>query len=168
MEAPDAGTWAGDVRALMTQIAALLDEPVERAFIATMATRRYPAFNELMRSSQRRALPAWQEMVARAVDRGEVSGEVNAGAVLSMIISPLVTISLFQERLVTAREIDVFVELICRATTPATGESSLAEREQGGRSARRSASRATARMTASRKRPAAAKATSKHAKPASK
>jgi AcrR family transcriptional regulator len=115
-EAPDTGTWAGDVRALMTQIAALLDGPVERALIATMATRRYPAFNELMRSSQRRSLPAWHEAVARAIDRGEVSQDLNAGAVLTMIISPLVTISLFEERRVTAREIDMFAELVRRAT----------------------------------------------------
>jgi AcrR family transcriptional regulator len=156
-EAPDTGTWAGDVRALMTQIAALLDEPVERALIATMATRRYPAFNELMRESQRRVLPAWQAMVARAVDRGEVSSEVSTGAVLSMIISPLVTISLFEERLVTAREIGVYVDLLCRATNPATADSSPAARGHGGTSAREGTTKATARDAASRKRAAAKK-----------
>jgi AcrR family transcriptional regulator len=168
MEAPDTGTWAGDVRGLMTQVAGLLDEPVERAFIATMATRRYPAFNELMRTSQRRALPGWQAMVARAVDRGEVSRSVNAGAILSMIISPLVTISLFEERPVTAREIGVFVELICRATTPATGKSSPAVRKQGERSARGSTTKATARTAASGKGAGVAKLASKPAMPASK
>jgi AcrR family transcriptional regulator len=126
LEAPDTGTWAGDVRTLMKQIAALLDEPVERALIATMATRRYPAFNELMRNTQREALPAWQAMIRRAVDRGEVDEHLNAGAVLSMTTSPLVTISLFEERRVSAREIDVFVDLICRATTPSPSEPSPA------------------------------------------
>jgi AcrR family transcriptional regulator len=152
-EAPDTGTWAGDVRALMTQIAALLDEPVERALIATMATRRYPAFNELMRSSQRRALPAWHEAVARAVERGEVSRDVNAGAVLTMIISPLVTISLFEERRVTAREIDMFAELVRRATLPAAHASAPDADGQRGRSKQAPARKAAARKAVEPKVP---------------
>ena len=130
MDAPDTGTWAGDVRALMTQVAALLDEPVERAFIATMATRRYPAFNELMRTSQRDVLPAWQEMVARAMERGEVSRDLNTNALLNMIVSPLVTITLFEERPVTPREIGVFADLVCRATAPAHGDSAPPARKR--------------------------------------
>jgi AcrR family transcriptional regulator len=159
MEPPDTGTWVGDVRALMTQMAALLDEPVERALIATMATARYPAFNQLMRSSQRRALPAWQKMVARGVERGEVSPDLHAGAVLTMILSPLVSISLFEERRVTAREIGTFADLVRRATLPVAGEGRPVTRGQSKRPSHSSARTVAERGPATAKRPATTNAT---------
>jgi hypothetical protein len=126
-----------------------------------MATARYPAFNQLMRSSQRRALPAWQAMIARAVDRGEVSPELHAGAVLNMIVSPLVTISIFEERRVTAREIGMFAELVRRATLAGAGEGGPVTRGQSKRPSHSSARRVAERGPATAKRPATTNATGK-------
>ena len=78
IDPPDTGSWEGDVRAAITETAALVDEPVERALMVAMTTRRYPAFNKLMTDAslpdqtgietvvQDQCLPAFQAFVGLA------------------------------------------------------------------------------------------------------
>ena len=118
IKAPETGSWAGDVRVVLTELASLADEPVERAIMATWATGRYPDFNHVMMRAWRNARPHWFEMVGRAIGRGEVSPDVDPAIVLSMMMAPHITKSLFEGRAMTPQEVDMLAILVCRATAP--------------------------------------------------
>jgi hypothetical protein len=60
-------------------------------------------------------------MVGRAIGRGEVSPDVDPAIVLHMMLSPAVSVSLFEGRAMTESEIDSLVTLVCRATAHTSG-----------------------------------------------
>ncbi|WKG05922.1 TetR/AcrR family transcriptional regulator [Mycolicibacterium sp. HK-90] len=116
-DAPDTGSWESDVRALVTQLASLAADPVERGIMAAVISGRYPSLNDTMLGWNRTDLPHWLAMIGRAIGRGEVSPDVDPAMVLQMILTPAVSISLFDGRGLTRDEIDSLVTLVCRATT---------------------------------------------------
>ncbi|CRZ16500.1 TetR/AcrR family transcriptional regulator C-terminal ligand-binding domain-containing protein [Mycolicibacterium neworleansense] len=117
LDTPDTGAWESDVRALVTQLASLAADPVERGIMATMISGRYPSLDNAMMSWYRNDLPHWLAMIGRGIGRGEVSRDVDPAMVLQMMLTPAVSISLFDGRALTRDEIDSLVTLVCRATT---------------------------------------------------
>jgi AcrR family transcriptional regulator len=117
-DAPDTGAWESDVRSMIAELASLAADPVERGIMATMISGRYPALNDVMMGWFRNDLPHWHGMIGRAVGRGEVSPDVDPGIVLHMMLAPAVSVSLFDGRALTQKEIDSLVILVCRATAP--------------------------------------------------
>ncbi|MFV0374618.1 TetR-like C-terminal domain-containing protein [Microbacterium sp.] len=117
-DAPDTGSWEGDVRALITQLASLAADPIERALMATMISGRYPTLNETMLSWHRGHQPHWHAMIGRAIGRGEVSPDIDMATLIRTMPSPALTASLFDARALTQTEVDALVTLICRATVP--------------------------------------------------
>ncbi|MGV0714680.1 TetR/AcrR family transcriptional regulator C-terminal ligand-binding domain-containing protein [Mycolicibacterium sp. XJ662] len=115
-DAPDTGAWESDVRYLITELASLAADPVERAIMATVISGRYPSLNDAMMGWFRNDLTQWVTMVERGIDRGEVSADVDPAVVLHMMLAPAVTVSLFDGRALTPDEIDSLVALVCRAT----------------------------------------------------
>jgi hypothetical protein len=69
-------------RTLITEFASLAVDPVERAIMATMISRRYPSLNDSMMGWFRNDLSQWFGMVERGSDRGEVSADVDPAVVL--------------------------------------------------------------------------------------
>lgn len=125
-DAPDTGTWEGDVRSLITQMADLAVDPVERGIMATMISGRYPSQNDEMMAWYRRNLPQWFSMVGRAIGRGDVNADIDPAMLLHMMLAPAVSVSLFEERALSNEEIDSLVTLICRATLDTNRTSSSA------------------------------------------
>lgn len=119
IDAPDTGSWEGDVRSAMTEAVALVDEPVERAIMAAMATGRYPEFNAVVTDAWTKSLPQWVGMVERAVDRGEVRPEADPISVVNLMLAPLIATSLLGRRGTSPHELELLIELVCRATTTA-------------------------------------------------
>lgn len=115
-DAPDTGAWESDVRSLITELASLAADPVERGIMATMISDRYPSLNDAMMGWYRNDLPHWFAMIGRAIGRGEVSPDVDPAIVLQMMLAPAVSVSLFEGRALTQDEIDSLVTLVCRAT----------------------------------------------------
>lgn len=115
-DAPDTGAWESDVRSLITELASLAADPVERGIMATMISDRYPSLNDAMMGWYRNDLPHWFAMVGRAIGRGEVSPDVDPAIVLQMMLAPAISVSLFEGRALTHEEIDSLVTLVCRAT----------------------------------------------------
>ncbi|MEV0668850.1 TetR/AcrR family transcriptional regulator C-terminal ligand-binding domain-containing protein [Mycobacterium sp. NPDC050441] len=115
-DALDTGAWESDVRSLITELASLAADPVERGIMATMISDRYPSLNDAMMGWYRNDLPHWFAMIGRAIGRGEVSPDVDPAIVLQMMLAPAVSVSLFEGRALTHEEIDSLVTLVCRAT----------------------------------------------------
>ncbi|MGV0815568.1 TetR/AcrR family transcriptional regulator C-terminal ligand-binding domain-containing protein [Mycolicibacterium boenickei] len=120
-DAPDTGAWESDVRSLITELASLAADPVERGIMATMISARYPSLNDAMMGWYRNYLPQWFTMIGRAIGRGEVSPDVDPAVALQMMLAPAVSVSLFEGRALTHEEIHSLVTLVCRATAPARG-----------------------------------------------
>lgn len=118
-DAPDTGVWESDIRTLITELASLAADPVERGIMATMISDRYPTLNATMMGWYRNDLPHWFAMIGRAIGRGEVGPDVDPALVLQMMLAPAVSVSLFEGRALTHQEIDSLVTLVCRATAPA-------------------------------------------------
>jgi AcrR family transcriptional regulator len=119
IDAPDTGSWEGDVRATMAEAMALVDEPVERAIMAAMATGRYPEFNAVVMDAWQKSLPQWTGMVQRAVDRGEVRPGVDPHTVVNMMLAPLIATALLGRRGTSPHELELLIELVRRATDTA-------------------------------------------------
>lgn len=130
-DTPDTGVWESDVRSLITQLASLAGDPVERGIMAAVISGRYPALNATMMGWFRNDLPQWLAMFGRAAGRGEVNPDVDPAIVLQMMLAPAVSVSLFEGRALTNEEIDSLVTLVCRAT--ALSESPARSRHQKGR-----------------------------------
>jgi AcrR family transcriptional regulator len=153
-DAPDTGSWEKDVRVFVTQLADLAVDPVERGIMATMISGRYPAVNETLMNVYRRDLPQWFAMVGRAVGRGEIHPDIDPAILLHMMLSPAVSVSLFEGRALTHKEIESLVTLVCRATA---NPSVIAERVSP-RSSRRIADKAANTAKIAAKRPSTKKA----------
>ncbi|OBG89564.1 hypothetical protein A5699_13265 [Mycobacterium sp. E802] len=117
-DAPDTGAWESDARSLITELASLAADPVERGIMATMISDRYPSLNDAMMGWYRNDLPQWFAMIERAIGRGEVSPDADPAVVLQTMLAPAVSVSLFEGRALTHQEIDSLVTLVCRATAP--------------------------------------------------
>jgi AcrR family transcriptional regulator len=149
---PDTGSWEGDVRAFVTGLADLAVDPIERGIMATMISGRYPSLNDALMSMYWSDLPPWFAMVGRAVGRGEVSPDVHPAMLLHMMLSPAVSVSLFEGRSLTEAELDALVTLVCRASAVQmpTGVSSTAPARRTVKPSAKAAKRSTKRATASK------------------
>jgi AcrR family transcriptional regulator len=138
LDPPDTGSWPGDVRALIAQLAAFLGDPVERAQNSIMASGLYPAFNEFMLDYFEPIVAGWRRVVERSIDRGEISRDVDSTAVVSLIASPLLVITLLQRRSPTAEELRRLARLIVRATAkpPRASDADGARSTRGSKATR--------------------------------
>ncbi|MEZ4331873.1 MAG: TetR/AcrR family transcriptional regulator C-terminal ligand-binding domain-containing protein [Myxococcota bacterium] len=134
LEPPDTGSWAGDVRALVEQLAAFLSDPIERAQNAILASGRDPDFNRLMLDHYGPIQAGWAGVVERGIARGEVEPDVDPARVVSLLISPLLVTTLFERRKPSAKEIREHARLIVRATA-SSGEPSSGRAVAGRRGA---------------------------------
>jgi AcrR family transcriptional regulator len=152
-DAPDTGSWETDIRVFVTQLADLAVDPVERGIMATMISGRYPAVNESLMNVYRRDLPQWFAMIGRAVGRGEIHPDIDPAILLHMMLSPAVSVSLFEGRALTKKEIESLVTLVCRATA----NQSVTPERDSPRSSRRIADKPANRTKSSVKRPSTTK-----------
>ena len=113
---PDTGTWAGDVRALARGLAAFFADPAEVSLNALMASGNDPAFTEIVLDHYAPIVAAWREVIERARTRGELREGVDADAVVSALVSPLVLVPLLYRRPLSRRQVDAIVSLVVDAT----------------------------------------------------
>lgn len=124
LEPPDTGTWPGDVYALIAQLAAFLNDPIERAQNQMIASGLHPELSEFLLDYFDPIVDAWRSIVERGVGRGEVHADVDPESVLFLIASPLIVITVLQHRTPTAAEVTELGKLVLRATSrPEEGES---------------------------------------------
>lgn len=101
--APDTGTLDGDLRALTEELVAVFTDPEtgpsSSAFVAAAfhSTRAREALTEVFADRLRRS----EAIVARAVERGELAADIDAGAVVRAAVAPL-----YYRYFITAEEVD--------------------------------------------------------------
>lgn len=115
---PNTGAWEPDVRGFAHLVATFAAAPVEVATSSLMASRRYPEFSALVVAQYAPARREWQRMVDRATERGEISAEHLAEAVLDMLVSPLFLAPLMLGRRATDTEVERIVRMVLSATRP--------------------------------------------------
>lgn len=115
---PDTGEWESDVRGFAHLVATFAAAPVEVATSSLMASRRYPEFSALVVEQYAPARREWHRMVHRAAERGEISAEHSAGAVIDLLVSPLFLAPLMLGRRATDTEVERTVLIVLSATRP--------------------------------------------------
>lgn len=117
LEPPDTGSWAGDVAALVEQLAVFLSDPIERAQNAIMASGRHPDFDRIMLDYYAPIQAGWRAVVERGIARGEVERETDPERVVSLLVSPLLVTTLFERRGPSPKELRELARLVVRATS---------------------------------------------------
>lgn len=115
---PDTGRWDTDVREFAHRIAAYAADPVEVATAAVMASHRHPEFERLVLDQYTLVREAWQQIVERAVRRGDASSEHSPEGVVNVLVSPLFMAPMMMGRKATDEEIERTVAIVLAATRP--------------------------------------------------
>lgn len=115
---PDTGSWETDVREFAHQVAEYAADPVEVATAALMATRRHPEFGDLVVEQYDTVRQGWQQMVVRAIERGEATNEHPPVAVINTLVSPLFMAPMMLGRQANDEEIERIVKIVLAATRP--------------------------------------------------
>lgn len=121
---PDTGTWAGDVRTFARRLAAFFADPVEVTQNALMASGSHPDYTAAVLEHYDGLYVDWRAMLERSRARGEVAADVDADAVLLTLASPLLVVPLLYRRPVGRRELAGVVDVVLRATAPASAPAS--------------------------------------------
>jgi AcrR family transcriptional regulator len=119
LEVPDTGRLERDVEQLALRLARFFSDPTEVAMNVAMAAHTDPDFNDWQ-------IEAWRETNAelarpfeRAIERGDLSEQVDPAALVEMLVSPMVVRTvLMKERLTAraARRLASQVSALARAT----------------------------------------------------
>jgi AcrR family transcriptional regulator len=120
LDAPDTGSWAGDVRALAGSMAALYEQESTKAMLRTMV-----AANTADRELREALLEVFEtgsdhlhEPVRRAKTRGEVPAEIDERLVLESLSSPLLQRCVITDVPLDPAFLDWTVHLVLAATAP--------------------------------------------------
>jgi AcrR family transcriptional regulator len=116
LDPPDTGSWEGDVRALVTQLATFFAQPAEVSQNAIMASGRHPEYDALVLEHYEPRFAGWREVVERARRRGELRPEVRASTVVLMLASPLLVTPTILHREPSADELESIVAFVLAAT----------------------------------------------------
>ena len=116
LDAPDTGSWTGDLHALARRLATFFADPVEVSLNAIMAGGRHRAFDETVLRHYEPLFDGWRAMVERARARGELREGVDADTVLMTLASPLLVQPLVFHRRPRDAEVDRIAALVVAAT----------------------------------------------------
>jgi AcrR family transcriptional regulator len=118
LDVPDTGTWAGDLRALATELAAFFSDPTEVSLNAIMASGTHPEFTRAVLAHYAPLFDGWRAVVERARSRSEVRADIDADAVLLTLTAPFLVVPLLLRRTPTDDEVAQIVDLVLAATSP--------------------------------------------------
>jgi AcrR family transcriptional regulator len=88
---PDTGSLAGDVTALVTELAGLLSTARWPSVLPSIvdAAERDPALAEIHRGIQHRHTEPYRAVFERAIERGEVDALIDVSAAIAQLVGPL-------------------------------------------------------------------------------
>jgi AcrR family transcriptional regulator len=118
LDPPDTGSWEGDLRALVAQLAAFFADPVEVSQNAIMASGRHPDYDALVFEHYGPLFAAWRAVVERGRARGDVRADVDPDVVVAMVTSPLLVGPLVMHHTPAPDELDRMVDFVLAATAP--------------------------------------------------
>lgn len=119
LDVPDTGSWAGDLRALASSMAALYGQQSTKAMLRTMVAANTAdrelrdALREVFETGSDHLL----DVVRRAKARGEVPAGVDEGLVIESLSSPLLQRSVITDLPLDAAFLDWTVHVLIAATT---------------------------------------------------
>ena len=85
-----------------------------------MASGLHPDFNAAVESHFAPVMAGWQEMLARAVERGDASRRHRADTVVNALVSPLFLAPLTRGASASPDTVDRLVDLVLDATRPSS------------------------------------------------
>lgn len=115
---PDTGAWITDLREFAHGVAAFAAAPVDLALARIIASGRHPDLTHAVFTHYEPVLEVWQQLLGRAIDRGEASDRHSPETVINTLLAPLFLAPLMTGAAPAPREIDAVVALVLDATAP--------------------------------------------------
>lgn len=110
----DTGSLEGDVRASLEEMRERLHDPRHLAIMrAVMAERMDPEVNEFVAHLRERYAVVRRQMFERAIERGELSPNVDPQSLLDIMSAPIVTRIVHQNREVDDAFLDLLTQVVC-------------------------------------------------------
>lgn len=117
---PDHGSLRGDLREIVMAFQQVVSHQAFRQMFADLLARavRDPDFARLYDEAQEMRHAPLRKALQRGMARGEVDPDIDLETAMYFVQGPFVAKRLIELSDVTEAEIDVFLELICRALAP--------------------------------------------------
>jgi AcrR family transcriptional regulator len=126
---PDTGSIRDDLIVLLRDLVDYLNRPggsrIDSSFIE--ASTRDPELTELRRSIGRRARSAYEQVIRRAIERGEVEPNVDPRLLIDMLISPFLYRRMIDHSRVRPADIHPVIDAVLASVVPsgAAGRATL-------------------------------------------
>lgn len=119
--APDHGSLRADLREIVMAFRKVVSHDSFRQLFADMLARavRDPGFARVYEETQEMRHAPLRIAIQRGMARGEVDPEIDVETAMYFVQGPFVAKRLIETGELTEGEIDVFLDLICRALAPA-------------------------------------------------
>ena len=121
VDAPDTGSLAGDLRAMIERFVAGVEPAVSRRLFVSMLHRAidHPQFEQAFRRSREAENGPLRIVLQRAIARGEVDPEIDVTLAMQFLQGPFVVQHLLRPDAIALDErLDQMIELSCRALAP--------------------------------------------------
>ena len=121
VEAPDTGTLAGDLRALIEQYVGSVDPAVSRRLYVSMLHRALddPQFEQAFYRTREAEHGPLRRVLQRAMARGEVDPEIDVTFAMQFLQGPFLVQHLLRpETVALDARLDQLIDLACRALAP--------------------------------------------------
>ena len=120
LPSPDTGTWEGDLRALIDDLARSIADPTSRALFGALAAAGHsdPELQSAVLEMWRADTEQHLTPIERAKARGEIDPAVDAGLLLEAISAPLIERLCVTGVPITPHFVEFTIELVLRGTRP--------------------------------------------------
>ena len=118
--APDTGSFRSDLSAVVYGFRRILERPSARKTLITMLHRALgdDEFEQLYERAQELRHAPLRRVLQRAIARGEVDPEIDLEQAMYFVQGPFVAKRIVELDPLTDGDIEVFLDLICRALAP--------------------------------------------------
>jgi len=117
LKVPDTGSWRKDLEFLMKELAEFFADPVEVGMNLALAASNDRQSNSVIRRHWGPVIESMRKPILQAVDRGEIPTDVDADALLELMMSPLVVETVLLKRPVRKTTLKPLIDVLYRVST---------------------------------------------------
>jgi AcrR family transcriptional regulator len=120
LKVPDTGSWRTDLEKLVFELADFFADPVEVGMNVSLAAGNDPQSSAVTRHHWGPVIDSIRQPILRAVERGEIDPDLDADALLELMMSPLVLQTVLLHRKPRKAALKPMIDVLYRVSIPNT------------------------------------------------